>query len=338
MAETKTCDERNGTMTTEDGFVFTGVLDGEGGARLLDVDQLAVEQAKGLVEWIHLDITKEPARRWLAEQPDIPDLAVEGLLARDTEPRCAELDEGVLLILREVNTHENADPDDMISLRLWIGPHRVISGRLRHLAAIEDIKVALGKKSGPGSVAQFLTAVGRNMAKEKSHILQGVADELDEIDEDLARAETTGELRPRIARLRRRAIQLHRFFKPQRAAFADIAERRPIWVDEAAADELAELSAEFGRLAADIEAILGRAQVTQDEMRSKENQRANDITTTLTVVAAIFLPLSFVTGLMGINVGGIPLAESKTGFWAVCGGLAVLGVGLWLYFRNKKYL
>ena len=325
-------------MAADDGFVFTGLLDGEGGARQLEVDQLAVEQAKGMVEWVHLDITKEPARRWLSQQSDVPPLAVEGMLAADTEPRFAELDDGILLILREVNTHENAQPDDMISLRLWIGPRRIITGRLRHLAAIEDIKVALARKSGPGSIAQFLCTVGHNMAKEKSEILNGVSEELDEIDEDLAQAEDTKSLRPRIARLRRRAIQLHRFFKPQRAAFADIAERRPPWVDDAAASELAELSAEFGRLAADIEAILGRAQVTQDEMRSFENQRANDITTTLTVVAAIFLPLGFVTGLLGINVGGIPLAESKVGFWLISAVLATLGVGLWLYFRNEKYL
>ncbi len=326
------------TAASDAGFVFTGVLDGEGGARLLEVDQLAVQQEKGRVEWVHLDITKEPARQWLHDQPDLPELAVEGLLAPDTEPRYAELDDGILLILREVNTHENADPHDMISLRLWIGPARIISARLRHLAAIEDIKIALAKKSGPGSVSEFLCAVGRNMAKEKAEILAGVIEDLDEIDEDLAQADETKTLRPRIARLRRRAIQLHRFFKPQRAAFADIAERRPAWVDDSAADELAELSAEFGRLAADIEAILGRAQVTQDELRSLENQRATDITTTLTVVAAIFLPLGFVTGLLGINVGGIPLAESKTGFWAVCGGLLVLGIALWLYFRNRRYL
>ena len=325
-------------MSADDGFVFTGLLDGEGGARTIDVDQMSIEQTKGLVEWVHLDISKEPARRWLHDQDDIPPVAVEGLLATDTEPRCAEIDDGILLILREVNTHENADAHDMISLRLWIGPHRIISGRLRHLAAIEDIKVALAKKSGPGSVAQFLCAVGHNMAKEKSQILLGLAEELDEIDEDLAQAEETKALRPRIARLRRRAIHLSRFFKPQRAAFADIAARRPPWVDDAAADELAELSAEFGRLAADIEAILGRAQVTQDEMRSLENQRATDITTTLTVVAAIFLPLGFVTGLLGINVGGIPLAESKLGFWVVSGALCALGVGLWFYFKNRRYL
>ncbi len=325
-------------MSSSDGFVFSGILDGKGGARALDVDQLAIEQAPGMVEWVHLDITKEPARKWLHDQSDIPALAVEGLLAPDTEPRCAELDDGILLILREVNTHENASAHDMISLRLWIGPARIVTARLRHLEAIEDIKVALAKKNGPGSVGQFLCAVGHNMAREKAQILAGVADELDEIDEDLAQADETKSLRSRIAGLRRRAIQLHRFFKPQRAAFADIAERRPAWIDETAADELAEISAEFGRLAADIEAILGRAQVTQDELRSLENQRATDIPTTLTVVAAIFLPLGFVTGLLGINVGGIPLAESKLGFWAISGGLLVLGVGLWLYFRNRRYL
>ena len=176
------------------------------------------------------------------------------------------------------------------------------------------------------------------MAQTKGRILHSLAAELDEIDEELAAEGDLSALRPRIADLRRRAIRMQRYFRPQRAVFQTIAEERAPWMDDHAAEELEALAAEFARLAGDIEAILGRAQVTQDELRSLENHRSSRISLTLTVVAAIFLPLGFATGLLGINVGGIPLAEDKQGFWVVVGLLVVLGVGLWFYFRNRRYL
>ena len=56
----------------------------------------------------------------------------------------------------------------------------------------------------------------------------------------------------------------------------------------------------------------------------------------LAVVAAVFLPLGLLTGLLGINVGGIPGAQTDWAFWAVCGLLGVATVfNLWLYRRMK---
>jgi zinc transporter len=54
-------------------------------------------------------------------------------------------------------------------------------------------------------------------------------------------------------------------------------------------------------------------------------------------VAAIFLPLSFATGLLGINVGGIPGSESPAGFTAVVVLLLAMGAGLWVYFRSRDW-
>lgn len=325
-------------MTADQGFVFTGRLDSKGGAVPVAVSELAAGRGDGLVEWVHLDITKDAAREWLARQPDLPELACEGLLATETEPRLADFDDGVLMILREVNTHKDNDPDDMISLRLWIGRDRIITARLRHLAAIEDIKNALSRAAGPRSTCDFICAVGHRMALTKTKIIAALAAELDDIDEDLAREDNLADISPRIADLRRRAIRLQRYFRPQRAVFGELADYKAPWGDDQTEDELDALAAEFARLAGDIDSILSRAQVTQDELRSLETARASRISLTLTVVAAIFLPITFVTGLLGMNVGGIPLAETDLGFWVVTGVIAALGVGLWLFFRTRRYL
>jgi zinc transporter len=56
----------------------------------------------------------------------------------------------------------------------------------------------------------------------------------------------------------------------------------------------------------------------------------------LTVVAAFFLPISFLTGLLGINVGGVPLAQSENGFWIICGLMAVIGLLEYVLFKKFK--
>ena len=79
-----------------------------------------------------------------------------------------------------------------------------------------------------------------------------------------------------------------------------------------------------------------RSAVVQDELLNRISQRMERTMYVLTLVATIVLPLGFLTGLLGINVGGIPGAEINWAFWAVCGALAVLVlVELWLLKRLR---
>ncbi len=58
----------------------------------------------------------------------------------------------------------------------------------------------------------------------------------------------------------------------------------------------------------------------------------------LTIVATVFLPLTFVTGLLGMNVAGIPESHTPAGFWIVVGALIVLATASWGWLRWKKWL
>lgn len=66
--------------------------------------------------------------------------------------------------------------------------------------------------------------------------------------------------------------------------------------------------------------------------------RTNDIMRTLTVLTAIFLPLNLITGFFGMNFDTLPLIRSATGIWTAAGAMAVIGIGLIVYFRRKRYL
>ena len=66
--------------------------------------------------------------------------------------------------------------------------------------------------------------------------------------------------------------------------------------------------------------------------------RTNDIMRTLTVLTAIFLPLNLITGFFGMNFEALPLIHSASGFWFAFAAMVVVGLGLVLFFRRKRYI
>jgi len=80
-----------------------------------------------------------------------------------------------------------------------------------------------------------------------------------------------------------------------------------------------------------------RAQLLQDQFEGRLSASMSRSTYNLTIVATVFLPLTFITGLLGMNVAGIPEAHDPWGFWAVCILLTMFAVVSWgaLHWRAR---
>jgi len=87
----------------------------------------------------------------------------------------------------------------------------------------------------------------------------------------------------------------------------------------------------------DLDEARDRASVTHEELLNRLAELTNRRMYLLTMIAAIFLPLSFITGLLGINVGGIPGARNNHAFLVVVGLLAVISAVQWIYFHWRKW-
>ncbi|HAC34164.1 MAG TPA: hypothetical protein DCF45_06565, partial [Gammaproteobacteria bacterium] len=98
--------------------LFCLALDGNGATAPFDTD--------GAQQWIHLDYSAPDAINQLAELGIAPTV-IDSLVRTDTRPRAIAFEEGVLLSLRAVNFSETSEPEDMVSLRLWIEPSRIVS-------------------------------------------------------------------------------------------------------------------------------------------------------------------------------------------------------------------
>jgi zinc transporter len=110
-----------------DTFICAYTLNGDGSGTALDEAGLTSGSATDKPLWVHLSARSAGARRWLEQDAQLPDeTLVDALLAEDTRPRMQIREDGVLLILRGVNLNDNAEPEDMVSIRIWVENRRFI--------------------------------------------------------------------------------------------------------------------------------------------------------------------------------------------------------------------
>jgi zinc transporter len=263
------------------------------------------------------------------------------------------------LILRGVNLNAGADPDDMVSLRVWIAPGGpadgavpsdaapadtarppkrpgIVSVRLRRLMAVQDVADALDAGRGPETPGAVAVALAERLAARMAPTIDRLDDELDALEAAVAEPGGTAQqrVRPRLLRLRHQALTLRRYLSPQRAALQRLLELAPGWLDAQLRGRLREALDAVTRYVEALDTARERAAVIQDELANAVAERLNARMYVLSVVAAVFLPLGFVTGLLGVNVAGVPGAETPWAFAAVAGGsAAVAAVEVWLFKR-----
>jgi zinc transporter len=316
-------------------------FDGAGGAAPVELDELVAKAAPrhgGRAEaagfyWIHLDRNDADAAAWLREQSRLDEEIVDALLAEDTRPRCTAHDEGVLIFLRGVNLQAGAELEDMVSIRLWCEQARVVSVWLRPLHAIDDLMSAVDRRVGPSTPGDFIARLAERIADRIEPTVTALEEEIDALEDAMLQAQTPPH-RSALAELRRRAIRLHRYVGPQRDAlttlqiedFNGFADRDRTRVREAAERTT--------RLLEELQAVRERAAVLYDELMDLRAERSNRYMLWLSVVAAVFLPLSLLTGLLGMNLAGIPGAQSPYAFGAVTAGIVAIGISeFWLFRR-----
>ena len=318
-------------------FLYAYLLDGQGGGKLLDYSAIKEWTADDGKLWLHFDVSEQATARWIAKESGLPDVAIDALLAGETRPRSAIFPDGVLLVLRGVNTNPGEDPEDMVSVRVWIDDNRVISSRRRRLLSVVDVAEALAAGSGPQTPGQLVSMLVEHLADRIEHFVDLIESQLDSAEDDIGLG-ASPTFRSRLSSLRRKIAGVRRFLAPQRDALERFHRHNVSVFDDDAAQELRDEADRITRYLEDLDLARERAVLIQEELLSQIAQEQNSRMYVLSVVAAIFLPLTFVTGLLGMNVGGLPGLESPWGFYGSLAIMLVSAVCLVVFFRWKKWL
>lgn len=291
--------------------------------------------------WMLLNRTAEGLEDWLVDNAIVRPELIKPLLMEDTRPRCDQFKEGVLLNLRGVNLNPGAEPEDMLSLRMWVTDRAIVALHRYRIMAVEDIITLLRQGEGPESIGHFLTMAAENLTERMVPVVQDLDEQLDQLEANL----DTGDgrldhhtLLAQLAEVRPVITALRRFIAPQQDALSKLSVLQVPWLDDLDRVSLRHTVDQVTRIVEDLDALRERATITKDAIQQHMSDAMSKSMNWLSAVAFVFLPLGFLTGLLGINVGGMPGVDSPWAFTIVCVVMAVIGGALWAYMKAKRLL
>ncbi|MBY0540680.1 MAG: zinc transporter ZntB [Campylobacterales bacterium] len=317
--------------------VIAFLLDKKGGAIELSYNELNNVDKNGKILWVHFDYSSPEAVDWITNKSEIDSIAIDALLTEETRPRTTILNDSILIALRGVNLNPNSKPEDMVSIRLYISTHLIISTRKRDILSVAEIIEILKKGIGPKSSSEFLTELIYRVTDRMEDVINQIEDRTNALEENLIDS-TDLKFRNEILSVRREIIILRRYLFPQKEALNKLYNDKITWINEYERIEIRETNDQLMRHIEELDTIRDKISLIQEELANSLSDQVNKKMYILSIISAIFLPLTFLTGLLGINIGGIPGAQNDNAFYIFSIILVMVTSVQFYIFKKKKWL
>lgn len=319
-----------------EGLLEAWIFDGNGGGRRLAWDEVESQKdpAEGFV-WLHFRCLPRHPQEWLRERSGIDRIILEGMLDDESRPRCSLFNDAAFLVLRAVNLQRNALPEELLGLHMWVESRRVITLQHEPISAIADYVDALARARCPRTQGEMVADLSLRLVDRLDVVISALMDEADELEDAVETADSR-DLLPKLSILRRVSIKLRRHIAPQREALNHFSTEDDPWLGPKDRTRIRDAADRVARFTEELDSIRERASLIRDQMVDRRAEQMNKSMLVLAVVTVVFAPLTFVSGLFGMNVGGIPGTEDPESFWLISFLLVTLAASLsWLFHRMR---
>ena len=315
---------------------FCKVLDKKGGAKNIRLTGVHAKLRQPV--WIHIDYKDEDKLEWL-KSLNFDETILENLIDPDTSPRCFRHKKGLMMVMRGVNPHKGED-DDMIAIHIWMTSNRLLTVSHRPVKAVNRILESLQRKKGPKTLGDCLAALSFEMTKniEESFVsINDIVDDLEEtvIEENGLRQDES--LRENLSHIRHMIVGLKRYIVPQRDVMRQMERNKLPFFSQSNMARFHEIDRDLTAVVEGLEFAKDHTKVTQEELDSQTNTNISRTMYLMSLIMVIFTPLSFITGLLGANIGGIPFNEDPRGFWVICGLLICIVIFQLFLIKKMKW-
>lgn len=303
-------------------------------AALLDRGDMPDLAGEAGFVWVHLDLVDERARGWIAAEPAIPAPAGDLLISHDQHQCLDHSADLVWGVTHDVGLNAGGASHQVNPLRWVIGERFLVTGRREPLQSISQMVEALQKGERLDTpVALFECIVAFIIQDIAAAVLQ-LTDEIDTL-EDQVLANRAGDGPQRIGTLRRTAVRLQRHVSGLHLLFrrfseAEIGPAAPTAVKSAAMRLLQRIDT----LRHDVHALHERTRLLQEEAAAATATESGRQLHFLSILTALFLPATFITGMFGVNAKGVPWDDTTNGFGYVL--LVCLACSLLTLFVLKR--
>ena len=266
--------------------------------------------------------------------------AVNILTATNSRPRHVSFADGEVIVMRGINKQDPDQPDDMISLRLYLNAGLVLSAmrKVRRLESIGDVIQQLNDGRTLSSSSELVVLLIERITFKIRQFVEALDEALEGIESgESAEASEQGSFCETLTVIRRRSASVKRYLTPQRAALESL---HAAWAQRAPDSQVKvhELINMTLLNTEDLELCRERAIVMQDDYRHDITDRQSQRLYMLSLITAIFLPLSFLTGVFGMNVAGLPGTQDMNAFKWLCGGMGGVALVVTILMRRHKWM
>ncbi|MBA95983.1 MAG: zinc transporter ZntB [Sulfitobacter sp.] len=288
----------------------------------------------GAYRWWHFDLTDPMLEPWV--QKNLHEIPAGSLIQKQTRPRCDPFESGLILNLRGINMNAGQAADEMVSVRMYVENDLLITVRRKKVFAIDAIRQMAAAQNAPPSPAEFLEELIIRLTLRVQQHVESLDEQAEFFEEDLEDKQTP---MPReLPEIRRSVIRLRRYLDPQRMALSKLAALNIPLIPEASQLELREQANSALIAVEELDELRDRLVSVQDEHDANVAQRQARHGYVLSVAAAIFLPLSFITGLFGVNVGGMPGTDHPWAFTVLSLGMLGLAVLMFVVLKLVRWI
>lgn len=306
------------------------------GGQATPIDPLAAVDSSGGFTWIHLHGEGDVVAEWLRDHAHLPEYVIDPLTAVETRPRCDAIGKGAFVNLRGLSDDVLTSADPLASVRLYASAGRVHSVTRRKLTAFHTVvdRVEGGDVADPGDlIVAFATAI----TEQLDPLIADLGDTLDECEEALDPTRIF-EQRRAVTHTRVRAIGYRRFLVPQRSALEKLGQLPGDWLQADDRLHLAAAADRAARMAEEVDSIRERAALIHETLTDLRAEQLDQRSLQIAIVAMVFLPLTFLTGLLGMNVKGIPFADEPWAFAGVGALCVAMSAAIVAWFVRKHWI
>lgn len=283
--------------------------------------------------------TPQDARNWIARiAPHLDTDTVDALTGEGSRPRALAAGRGVLLMLRDVPSVMPEDADDMPSIRLYIDAQMVVSLSRRPARSLSGMRdrcahAAMSAQTTGDFLHDLVTAIADNVLE----LIELMMDRTDLLEDAVDAPGPSGDpARREATRLRRSVLAIRRYMAPQRDALDTF--RKLEIVPKSDRRRLTEIHDRSVHQVEELDQLTSRLMLVREAIAAAQAERLNRQLYLVAVLSALFLPLTFLTGLLGVNLAGIPGARDGNAFWIFCIILAIVVAMLALILRRLRWL
>lgn len=287
--------------------------------------------------------------RAIAARVGMPDLVLEDVAHVDQRAKLDETEDGIFVVLRVPSTDRDHDRDHdhgTVQVTMFLGSDLLVSFEESPTPLFDGVHERLARKgrrirtAGPAYLLYALVDVA---VDSYFPVLEALAEELECIEEEVTFAPRDDHLR-RLHAIKHDVLRLLRDARPMIDALKRLLRCEDERFDEKVAPFLGDCLDHAQRVVDQVEHLRDAASAAMDLHQSVVGNRMNEVMKLLTLIATIFIPLSFVTSLYGMNFDAevspwnMPELRWRYGYPVVVGAMLLAGLALLWWFRRRGYL